>query len=244
MMLFIGMILFVAAVVQGLIGFAMAIVAIPLLVWTGLPLSEAIAVSMASTMVQALTGMFKLRHAIPWEIVRLSLVVRSLSLPIGILIMVQLDGIETSEVKAVLGSCIILIVLVKISLKIEPKEKLAAKWNYFAFACSGLFAGMVGMGGPPLVLWVAAHQWNGDKIKAFLFANFAILSPVGLLMIWMALGPNILRAAGKGFLFAPLVILGSLLGVWLGTFVPRERLRMILYIMLIVMGIASIVMAR
>ena len=103
MMLFIGIILFVAAVVQGLIGFAMAIVAIPLLVWIGLPLSEAIAISMASTMVQALTGMFKLRHAIPWRIVRSSLAVRSLSLPIGILIMVQLDGIETSEVKAVLG---------------------------------------------------------------------------------------------------------------------------------------------
>ncbi len=140
MMLFIGIILYVAAVVQGLIGFAMAIVAIPLLVWIGLPLSE-------------------------------------------------------------------------------------------------------GMGGPPLVLWVAAHQWNGEKIKAFLFANFAILSPVSLLMIRMALGPNILRAAGKGFLFAPLVILGSLLGVLLGIFVPRERLRMTLYIMLLVMDIASIVMA-
>ena len=150
-MLFTGIILFVAAVVQGLIGFAMAIVAIPSLVWIGFPLSEAIAVSMASIMVQDLTGMFKLRHAILWSIVRSSLVVRSLSLLIGILIMVQLDGIETSEIKAVLGICIILIVLVQISFKSEPKEKLVAKWNYFAFAYSGLFTVRVGMGGPPLV---------------------------------------------------------------------------------------------
>ena len=127
----------------------MAIVAIPSLVWIGFPLSEAIALSMASIMVQALTGMFKLRHAILWSIVRSSLVVRSLSLLIGILIMVQLDGIETPEIKAVLGICIILIVLVQISLESEPKEKLAAKWNYFT--CSGLFTGTVGMGGPPLV---------------------------------------------------------------------------------------------
>jgi uncharacterized membrane protein YfcA len=243
MMLFTGIILFVAAVVQGVVGFAMAIVAIPLLVWTGLPLSEAIAISATSTFVQALTGMVKLRHAIPWSIVKPAVIVRLLALPIGILMLIHLDGIETSKIKAFLGAFIILLVLFQVCLKIEPREALPTKWNYLAFACSGLFAGMVGIGGPPLVLWLSAHRWSGEKIKAFLFANFAVIAPVSILLIWISLGDSILAAAGTGLMFAPIVIVGTLVGVRLGTHIPRELFRKILFCILIVLGLFSITIA-
>ena len=218
----------------------MAVIAIPLLVWGGMPLTEAIAISSASTLVQALTGMIKLRRAIPWADVKPAIVVRLLALPVGILVLFWLDGIEVAKIKAFLGICIILVVLTQWFLKVQPKERLPAAWNHFAFFCSGLAAGMVGMGGPPLVVWLSAHRWNSDKIRAFLFANFAILSPINVLLIWVTFGARITQALGTGLLCAPVVILGSLAGVRLGSLIPRDRFRMLLFAVLLVLGIASV----
>jgi uncharacterized membrane protein YfcA len=143
-------------------------------------------------------------------------------------------------ISAFLGACIILLVLLQIVLKTPPRDQLSAKWNYLAFAGSGLFAGMVGMGGPPLVLWLSAHRWSGQQMRAFLFANFAGLAPVILLLIWISFGNAILPAIGMGFLFAPVVVLGSLAGVRLGNYIPRELFRRILFGILIGLGLISI----
>ncbi len=236
-------ILFVAAVVQGLVGFALAVVAIPFLVWHGLALSEAIAISAAATLIQAVTGMIKLRRAIPWDVVRPAVTVRLLVLPLGIMILVQLNQLSTATVKAFVGACIIVLVLLQVILKVKPRERLPAVWNYLAFASSGLFAGMVGMGGPPLVLWISAHRWEGDKIRAFLFANFTILAPLNLFLIWRSFGQPALSAMGMGLLVAPVVVVGGLIGVKLGTHIPRELFRKILFGILIAIGVGSIVAA-
>ena len=120
MLILIALVLFVSAFVQGVVGFAMAVVAIPLLVWGGMPLSEAIAISASSTCVQAVTGMVKLRHAIPWSVVKLSLLVRLLTLPLGVLILVQIAHVDPALMRAYLGACIILLVLLQIVLKVAP----------------------------------------------------------------------------------------------------------------------------
>ena len=47
-----------------------------------------------------------------------------------------------------------------------------------AGACGGLLGGLAGVPGPPLVMWVMAHDWSADVTRAFLFASFMCLVPV------------------------------------------------------------------
>lgn len=241
--MWVAAILFLAAIVQGLVGFALAIVAVPLLVWHGLSLSEAIAIGSASTLIQAVTGMIKLRRSIPWESVRPSIVLRLIALPIGIAVLVRLDGLERDQVKAVLGGLIVLLVVSQLVVRVEPRERLSKAWDTLAFSASGFFAGMVGMGGPPLVLWLAALKWPTDRMRAFLFANFALLAPVNLLLIAQAFGQPAVHAMGLGVLMAPVVIVGGLIGVKLGSHLPREVFRKILFAILIAMGLGAMVSA-
>ena len=76
-----------------------------------------------------------------------------------------------------------------------------------------------------------------------MWANFAILAPVNMILIWVAFGAPILPAIGTGLLSAPVVILGSLIGVKVGSHIPVDLFRKILFALLIVLGIASIVSA-
>ena len=243
MLLSVFAILFVAALVQGILGFAMAVVAIPLLVWIGMPMSEAVALSGTSTMIQAFTGMIKLRQAIPWSDVVPATVIRLAILPIGILGLVWLNEIPVANLKATLGVCIIILVALKLSLRIPPRDSLPKPWNYTAFAASGLLAGAIGMGGPPLVLWISALRWDNDKVRAFLFANFALLSPVSMVLMIVAFGWEILPSIGLGLLGAPIVVLGSLMGVRIGTSIPQSWFRRTLLAALIALGLASILAA-
>ena len=243
MSLSVAAVLCFAAFVQGVIGFAMAVVAIPLLVWLGIPLSEAIAISCTSTFIQALTGSYKFRSAIPWTWVRTAILIRLLALPVGILVLRQMETTEPATMKALVGLCIVLIVLLQILLKVEPRESLAPPWDWLAFTSSGLFAGMVGMGGPPLVVWLSALNWTQDKMRAFLYVNFAILSPLNILFIWLSFGDRILSACATGLLFTPVVVLGSLAGMQLGSSISAALFRKALTGALVLLGLASMLSA-
>ncbi len=56
MLIFIGLILFFSSLIQGAVGFAFGLFAIPLLVWAGLSLSEAAVITPISVLVQGRAG--------------------------------------------------------------------------------------------------------------------------------------------------------------------------------------------
>ena len=60
-----GFILFFGSIVQGAIGFALGMIAMPLLIEAGFSLSQAIALATVSIGIQALFGDWKLRETYP-----------------------------------------------------------------------------------------------------------------------------------------------------------------------------------
>ena len=236
----IGVILFLCSIVQGIVGFAFNIFAIPLLIWSGLGLSESIAITAIPIFFQSATSTYKLRSHVLWKEVGIASILRYVSIPIGIYLLTFIESFDKSSVKQIVGIAILLIVATQIFFKIKPREYISFFWTFIAFFASGLTLGMVSMGGPPAVLWVMANKWNAITSRAFLSALFFLASPLQIALLYYSFGEGLLRFFMTGFAFAPIVVLGTLLGVKLGVLLDIERLRKIVLSLLVITSLVSI----
>ena len=99
------------------------------------------------------------------------------------------------------------------------------------------------MGGPPLVLWVMAHDWANRKTRAFLYGSFGASMPLQIAVFGVALGWPAVRGAVAGAAFSPAVVLGSLVGLAIGNRFSKPLLRRLAYGLLVVIALNSIVPA-
>lgn len=238
--LLIGLILFLGSVLQGAVGFAYSLFAVPLLVWVGVSLSETVAIMAVSIFVQVLVATYQLRADIRWGDVVPGALIRYVTLPLGIALLIALDTLDTDQVKQILGLILLAVLLVQILWRVEPQEQLRRHWMILAFSCSGILTGMVAMGGPPVVLWAMAHRWPSKQTRAFLVSLFLLLAPAQLLLLYLGVGPQIVAAMLEGLVFAPLVALGSWLGVRLGNLIAKAKLRQIAFGILFVTAFVSV----
>lgn len=237
----IGVILFFSSVLQGAVGFAFGLFAIPLLVWTGLPLSEAVAIASISILIQVLVGTFQLRRHIRWREVIPATVIRYVTVPVGVGLLLIIDTLNRSQIKQILGLILLLVLVTQMFLKVKPQERLHPKWMILAFSGSGIMQGVAAMGGPPAVLWVMAHQWTNRQTRAFLLTLFLLVAPMQLALLYLTARSDIARALLIGLILSPLVALGSYIGVRLGDLIAMQALRQIALAILLLTALLSIV---
>lgn len=235
-----AVILFLGSLLQGAIGFAFVLFALPLLLWAGLPLSHSVALVLVSVLAQVAVGVYQLRDSIRWRSTFFATALRYATLPVGLLILVQLDSLELDSAKQVIGILVLLLLALTIFGKAEPKEKLHPGWGWLAFSSSGILQGMAAVGGPPLVLWVMAHSWSNAETRAFLFSCFLLTVPMQIGLLLFNFRESILYALGTGLLFSPLIAFGSALGVQLGHRISKPVLKNISYFVLFISAIISI----
>jgi hypothetical protein len=98
------------------------------------------------------------------------------------------------------------------------------------------------MGGPPMVLWVMAHDWTPAKIRGFYFANFLTFIPVmiGLMYALPEFG-SLKRPVLIALAFAPVIGLGSYVGLKIGNRMSSVTLYNLTCIFLLITGISAIV---
>ncbi len=77
-------ILFLSSILQSIIGFAFNLLAIPLLLWSGFTLAQAVAVTSVPILIQVSVATWKLRIHVPWREVLPAAGIRYLFLPVGI----------------------------------------------------------------------------------------------------------------------------------------------------------------
>ncbi len=237
----IGIILFACSTIQGIVGFAFNIFAIPLLIWSGLGLSEAISLTTIPIFFQSATSTYKLREHVLWKKVGIATIYRYIGIPIGILLLTYITAFDKSSVKQVVGVAILLVVLSQIYLKVEPKENVGPFWTFLAFFSSGLTLGLISMGGPPAIIWVMAQKWSAIAMRAFLSAIFFLASPLQVVLLYYNFGDKLLNFFLLGLAFSPLVILGTLWGVKMGAHLDRDRLKKIILFLLFVTSVVSII---
>lgn len=234
-----GLVLFIAATLQSSVGFGFGMLAIPLILRLGYSLSEAVTLVLAAVMIQGFTGLAKLHRDIPWKPTLTATVLRTLGIPLGILGLRVIDSAARGQVKQLVGAAILLMVLLRLLWTVP--EKVPSKWwQVPSFLLSGYLVGLIGMGGPPLVLWVTAQRWEPRSTRSFLIAVFLFTLPPNLWLLVHMVGPELVSSIMRGFLFGPLVIAGALLGVWLGDKLSREQLTRLAYGILALLGLASL----
>ncbi|GAB4427768.1 MAG: sulfite exporter TauE/SafE family protein [Anaerolineae bacterium] len=236
----IGLTLFLGSALQGAVGFAFGLFAIPLLVWLGVSLGEAVALMSISIFVQVLVGTWQLRREVRWREVWLGTAIRYATLPLGLALLLWVDGLDRAQIKQVLGALVLAALLVQIFAKVEPRNHLPLGWTLAAFSGSGIMQGLAAMGGPPVVLWVMAHHWSSKESRAFMLALFLLVAPLQMALLYLTSPHNVGRALLTGLLFSPLVALGAVAGVRLGNRIDKELLRRLAYGLLFVTAAVSI----
>jgi uncharacterized membrane protein YfcA len=237
----IGAALFLGSVLQGAVGFAFTLFVLPILVWAGLGVTEAVAIVSVSVLVQVAVGTYQLRRDVHWRDVVPATLIRYVTIPIGIFLLVALNSLGQDQIKQFLGVLILAMLLVQVFGKVDPARELHAGWKLLAFSSSGVLLGLAAMGGPPAVMWVMAQRWSSRQSRAFLMALFMLGLPLqAVLLYWSS--PQVIGGAMLiGLAFAPMVALGSTLGVRLGDHINKLRLRQLAFSILFVTATVSVV---
>ncbi len=242
--IFCGIILCLAAMIQAAVGFAYALFATPLLVWIGIPLHQVIVMVSVGSLLQSVAGVRSLHASIPWKEVGMATALSIVGLIAGLIILRQIISLDPRYILMIVGTA--LSVLVVVQLIFKPRQVDKVKWPYtvLAFLLSGVFSGTIGMGGPPLVLWVMAHDWEPAKIKGFYFASFLLFIPI--MIVLMAILPGfgpLSKPILLSLAYFPLIYAGSLVGLKIGNQLSRRKLYVVTCIFLFITGISTIISA-
>lgn len=233
-------ILFTCSLIQGAAGFGFGVFAVPLLVWAGLSLVDAVTIVAVASFIQVLVGAYTLRESLKWREIFLAAGFRIAALPLGLYLLLAVDKLDKDLTKQVLGAILLAILAAQLLFRVEPRERLHPLWRVLAFSASGVMMGMVSMGGPPGVLWVMAQRWTNQETRGFLMSIFLFAIPAQLGLLYFAYGQAILEPMRQGLWSIPVVALGAWLGVRGGNLLPKFRLRQLAYSLLFITACSSL----
>jgi uncharacterized membrane protein YfcA len=239
--LYAALILFGASMIQAMVGFAFNLIAIPLLVWAGFSLAQSVAMTSIPIFVQLSLNVWKLRHYIVWRDLTFPVLIRFVTLPVGIALLYWVNDLETFLVKQIVGGVLLGIVFVQMFVRFVPRTHVGRAWDIVAFGLSGLMLGMIGMGGPPVVVWLMAHDWKPKRIRGFIALLFWISAPVQIALLYWKLGAQVTVAFEWGIRLLPVVIIATLIGIHVGNTFNHTRLTRAVNLFLFLTAVASIV---
>ena len=224
---------------QGTVAFGFGLLSVPLFLMIGLPMPEAMTISAVCTAVQSGNGVHHLRESVPWKVVVESVAVRAAAMFLGIWVLSLLVRHPAAQIKFWVGLIMLALVLLQSLWQPHPRPRLHGGWNLAAFLTSGFTGGLCSMGGPPLVLWVMAHDWTVERTRGFLFASFMSLVPIQLALLYWTFGAVIVHGMVMGLALSPFVLLGSFLGLRIGSRFSKPLLRRVAFLVLAAISINS-----
>ena len=237
----IAIILSFGSFVQSVVGFAFGLITIPLMILYGVSLELAAVAVSTATFLQCLVGSYRL-----WSHIKLSEVVpasvlRAVVMPIGIYVMYQITELDPGSIKKIVGIVILSLVVIQLFVKLDESKEQSKFWSFTAFASSGFLIGAVGMGGPPLVIWLMAQKWSGKKVRAFLFFSFLSTAPLQIFLLERVYGQSVIDVMLYTIYCFPVLFLVSSLGFRVGDRLPSVILRRITYALLVVISVCAVV---
>lgn len=232
-----------ASAVQAAVGFGAGMIIVPILIWAGLPIEHALAVMSAAVLGQLSSKIWHYRHEVPWRLVLWPMgAARVIGYVPGFVLLWLLSGQSSGVVKQAVGAMVLVALGLQVGLRIKPRQQLAQGWAWLAGIMGGVTAGAVGMGGPPLVLWVVAHDWPGKQARLFLWASFWICMPIQLTVLVVMFEPiEQLKLMGIGLTTLPAALVGTATGLWLGHRIPNRALRWSMIALLVILGVSSLI---
>lgn len=227
-------VLFLAGFFQGITGFGLALIALPLLsffldIKTAVPLCMLNGVAITVAMSLGLRRFLDFRKVLP-------LVLGSLpGVAVGIWMLKMVDG---RLIEALVG--VILLVYPAWSFWAKPKRRPRPKsWAVLAGFLTGAIGTSVSMGGPPAAVYALQTDWTMDEIKANLSGFFVIAASLAALS-------HLAGGLTTGFVLrlflytAPPMLLGVWTGVRLSRRLGEGGFRSFLLIVLAALGLVML----
>lgn len=227
-------IVFASACIQGITGFAFGMVSMALLpyimsVKTATPLVAVVA------FVNVVAILFQMRHSIDIRKSRGLLVGTVAGVPVGVFFLAR---VQDDLVTKVLGAVLIAAAAQGLSIRTlpNPTSPPSPAWGPFLGVLGGIIGGAFNIGGAPIVLYVYRQKWPKETIVAVLQTVFCI-SLLYRIIIYVFTGFMPVRLCLTALLLMPFIIMGSWLGVRMQRKIDVGRLRFVVHVMLIVMGV-------
>ncbi len=227
--------------VQAAAGFAAGLLIVPALLWCGYTIPDAQCSLLVATIPQNLWGVWTLRDSIPIRKVIAPGIARITFLPLGVWgVWSMEESLPTETIRQIVGVLVLLATVSIIVFKPRPRAKISPLWGVLAFPFSGLLQGLVGMGGPPMVFWAQAHDWDTKQTRGFLFAMYLISIIPAIALLYFVFGDRIIRPGLMTAAITPLLLLVTFFGLRLGTWLGRDHLRRLTLLLLFLMGLSGL----
>ncbi len=237
----VALILLASSTIQGMVGFASGMVAIPSLLIVGTSLSEAVAISAVAAFAQNLLGMYSLRREIVFREAVRPILIRFAALPLGVVALKLSGELDHDRVRQIVGAVVVIGILLMFRSPDVSRQRWPQLWYWGAFLSSGFLVGFCGIGGPPLVMWVIAQHWPPGRARGFLFLVFFSSMFPQLAMLGIAYGEAIVPSMLLGVAGAPLVLAGTYLGLVVGRRFSQRWLRTVSFGILLLMALGEVV---
>ncbi len=232
--------MFGGSIVQGTIGFALGMIAVPLLVEAGYSLSQAVALTTLAIGIQVTSGVWRLREYIPWADVKLAGLLRYLTVPLGIWLLLNVESMDTETVKRLVGCGVLLGVFMRLLARGGKARDLPMPISVAAFSLSGILQGLVAMGGPPLVLWMTTRSFRAHQARAFTMTLFLLNAPLQVLLLLLLSQSMSLDVLGAALLLTPLIFVGTLIGLRIGNRFSKPHLNVAALSVLVIIALNAI----
>lgn len=232
------------SVLQSAVGFGAGMLSVPLLVWAGFPLAKAVSMMLGVVTLHAGYNAFLARADIRWRPIVPMTLIRWGSSPIGVWLLVNFLQQSQATAKRAVGAVLLASLLLNAKNTSNPRTHLHAGWMWLAGMSSGILGASVGMGGPPLILYALSHDWTNERTKSYLWMLFLLGSPMIALILWWRLGDPAMHQFLIGVAHAPVIWLGSTIGLRLSRLNSRETLRRISIAALAIIALVSMLAPR
>ena len=204
-MFFAGIILFGCAFVQTIAGFAFSLFAIPLLLLCGFDLPTSVVISMTGSMIQRILLVHKCWDSIGWKPLFKMYPLAVAGLLVGIVALKKAALLDPDTIKMIFGVIILLAVGIRLFVRVEPRDSVPFHISGLAAFFSGLLNGFANIGGPPMVLWILAHKWPKERLRATIPAFTLLMFPVQIILLWIGFGLPIIVKFAESLLFFRLI---------------------------------------
>lgn len=235
-MILVLLIIFAGALIQTLIGFGMALVAMPLLVTVlGIQVaSPAFAlVGITATFLNAA----RWHKDITWRDITILTVPALIGVPIGVMFLGRGNPEVVTRVLGVILIAYALYAFFGRSARPEAEaQPTRSVWGVAAGFVSGVLTGAFNAGGPPVVAYTSAQGWQPDRFKGNLAIIFFIM---GLAVLAShAISGNLTAEVWRiALLSLPAMFVGQAVGAHLAKRISLTRFNQLVLILLVLLGV-------
>ena len=229
------------ALLQSAVGFGFALFAMPLLLFARLPLHQAILISMVCQIAQELAGLYHVRKQSPVRPLLSVMISGVIFLILGVTFLKQVESLDKNLLRRIIGIAILFSIAIECFWKHRRRRELGLFWALLAGASAGAMTAIVGMTGPPVVLWVMAHDWSKQRSRGSIWIIFLSIMIPMLVLLACVYPESFLGSFLISIIFVPLVLLFSMLGVSIGNKISQKTLRTTTFLLLIIIALSTFV---